>query len=148
MANRNINFDAYNEEFDGKPAYFSLKHGQLVVRGLGMFAEEDNGEEMIENYQPFIPDLSAIGRTMTVRVTTTQRPPELRETFLVDGVTRYYPLGGVVFRKDSTYSKVQWIELEDQVAVAPSPEFDECIPCPSPGVIFNLEVLWPVPMAP
>lgn len=148
MAIRDISPAEYNEEFDNIPAYFSQKHGQLAVRGLGSFAEDDMDQELVENYQPFIPELAGLGRTMTVRVITTQRPPELRETFLRDGITRYFPLGGVIFEHDGYYSDVYWVGVEDQVVVAPSPEFDAVLTCPSPGVVFDVQVLWPEPPPP
>lgn len=136
----------FDENFDNVPSFFSQKHGQLVVRGLGQFAEEDNGEELVENFTPFIPELALAGKRVRLRVQVVSIPLELSQKELAPDLIKYYPMGGIVFTTDTSHSEPVWIYLRDQVVSAPDEGYTGYIPCPAPGCVFSIEQLWPEPV--
>lgn len=145
MAIRDLAIE-FDETLDDKPAFFSQKHGQLMVHGMGRFAEEDNGEELLENFNPFMPELGLSGKEIRLRVRVTSVPPDLSEKELAPGLSKFYPMGGIVFTTETSYSEPVWVYLRDQIVSAPDEGFTGYLPCPAPGCVFQIDQIYPEPV--
>lgn len=145
MAIRDINIE-YQEDFDGVPSYFSQKHGQLVVRGLGKWDPADDTEP-IADYKPFIPELNQALAPLQLKVTVSSFPENSSVHFYSEEVRKIFPLGGVSFKKEDFITEPYWVYFEEQLLTAPGPGFTDWVAYPAPGVSMVVQQYIPPPPA-